>query len=362
MDVSDERLKTKEEAAAWLLHLESGNATRADREALVEWLRESPLHVAEMLRQTNVHDALASFDGWADIDAGDSSAETLVVPLSDRTPGEPQRAPPAARRGWPRWPVLAASAVCLAAIAIGGVALWARSGDVVITTERGEQRTLTLSDGSVLQIDPTTQLRIHFEKSLREVRLNRGRAVFKVASNPLRPFVVKAEATIVRAVGTSFGVERSRSGVRVTVSEGKVVVSSGPSAPSLPLPEISADGRPEARQQKAPAEVFLTANQQVTVPPAGGAEVVRAVDSDRELAWARGQLVFEKTTVATIVESFNRYNQMQLRVTDVALSRVVVSGVFDASDPESFVAFLRTTANIRVTRSGDEAVELASAH
>jgi transmembrane sensor len=122
------------------------------------------------------------------------------------------------------------------------------------------------------------------------------------------------------------------------------------------------DGRLEARQQKTPAEVFLTANQQVTVQPAGGAEVVRAVDSDRELAWARGQLVFEKTTVAAIVESFNRYNQVQLRVTDAALGRVVVSGVFDASDPESFIAFLRTTANIRVTRSGDDAVELASAH
>jgi transmembrane sensor len=125
---------------------------------------------------------------------------------------------------------------------------------------------------------------------------------------------------------------------------------------------LSQDVPQEERPQKLRAAVFLTVNQQITVPQAGSAEVVRAVDSERELAWARGQLVFEKTTVAAVVEEFNRYNQMQLRVADAALAGQLVSGVFDSSDPESFIAFLRSTANIRVARSEGEAVELASAN
>ena len=225
MDVSDQRLKTKEEAAAWLLRLESGNATRTERQAFVEWLRESPLHVAEMLRATNVHDALATFARWADVDVRDESPEPVVVPLGNRVTSEsPDKAAPPSRKHL-RWPAVAAA--CLIAAGIGGGALWTRLGDSVITTERGERRAVTLSDGSVLHIDPDTELRIQFAKTSREIRLNRGRVVFKVARNPVRPFLVKAESAIVRAVGTSFGVERRMPGVRVTVLEGKVAVSSG---------------------------------------------------------------------------------------------------------------------------------------
>ena len=124
---------------------------------------------------------------------------------------------------------------------------------------------------------------------------------------------------------------------------------------------------PQDRPQKQPpeeqhAEVFLAANQQVTIRQAGSVEGVRTVDSQRELAWARGQLVFEKTTVAAVAADFNRYNLVQLHVADAALAGQLISGVFDASDPESFIAFLQSTAHIKVTRSESAAVELASAN
>jgi transmembrane sensor len=340
MDVSDRSIKSKEEAAAWLLRLESGTATRPEREAFVEWLRESPLHVAEMLRLTNVHDALASFERWDEVELQDASPRPVVVPLSPQTryTHPPRRT----------WPLVAAVAVSLVAVLIGAVALWDRLRDPIITTERGERREITLADGSVLQIDPNTTLRVRFEQASREIGLERGRAVFKVAKNPRRPFVVKAEDTLIRAIGTSFGVERGRAGVRVTVVEGKVAVSNG-----LPLPDSPGS-------KKAPPEVLLTANQQVTVPAAGPAEAVRAVNSERELAWSRGQLVFEKASVAAVVDDFNRYNQVQLHVADASLAQLLVSGVFDASDPESFIAFLQSTAHIRVTRSRSDAIELTS--
>jgi transmembrane sensor len=365
MDVSDQRVKTKEEAAAWVLRLESGDVPRAERDAFVEWLRESPLHVAEMLRLTNVHDALAGFDGWAEADLQGADAEPIVVSLSGGATAERPDGffPHAHSRS--RLRTLGAAMACVVVLGVGGIALRARLGDNVISTERGERRAVALSDGSMVQIDPDTELRVHFDKSSREILLNRGRALFRVAKNPARPFSVRAEKTVVRAIGTLFGVERSQTGVRVTVSEGKVAVTNlapSPLQPTVSPPASLAVTQEAARPQRQPAEVFLTANQQITMKETGSAEVVHTVDSERELAWARGQLVFEKETVAAVVKDFNRYNQMQLHVVDAALAGQLVSGVFDASDPESFIAFLRSTANIRVSRSDGAAVELASAH
>jgi transmembrane sensor len=88
----------------------------------------------------------------------------------------------------------------------------------------------------------------------------------------------------------------------------------------------------------------------------GAAEPVRSVDSGRELSWAKGELVFDNETIAAAVEEFNRYNRVQLRVTDRALAARPVSGVFDASDPESFIAFLQTATSARVTRSESEII------
>ena len=107
------------------------------------------------------------------------------------------------------------------------------------------------------------------------------------------------------------------------------------------------------------AEVLLTAGEQVTMPSSGTAEPVRKVDSDRRLAWAKGRLDFEDETVATAVEEFNRYNRVQLHVSDAALATRRVSGVFDASDPESFIAFIQTVARVRVTRSNAADITLA---
>jgi ferric-dicitrate binding protein FerR (iron transport regulator) len=46
-------------------------------------------------------------------------------------------------------------------------------------------------------------------------------------------------------------------------------------------------------------------------------------------------------------------------VSDEVLATRRVSGVFDASDPESFIAFIQTVARVRVTRSNAADITLA---
>ena len=81
---------------------------------------------------------------------------------------------------------------------------------------------------------------------------------------------------------------------------------------------------------------------------------MRAVDTDRELAWVAGRLVFDNESVADVVEELNRYNVVQLHVASPGLAQRSVSGVFDASEPESFIRFMQSVAPVNVRRAGQD--------
>jgi transmembrane sensor len=217
----------------------------------------------------------------------------------------------------------------------------------IIETGRGERRDVLLADGSLIQVDPLTVLQVRLKAHRRDIKLEQGRAVFRVARDPDRPFTVQSGMTLVRAVGTQFGVERESKGTVVTVASGKVAIRT-----SGRQNEASAVHAPE--EEPTAAEVVLTAGQQVTVEGSGTAEPVKHVDSDRALAWADGRLEFENTPVAAVVEQFNRYNFVQLHVGDQQLGNRLVHGVFDVSEPESFISVIQTLTPVRIERKGQD--------
>jgi transmembrane sensor len=333
MDAIERRKQACEQAAEWFVRLQAHDVPRAAREEYIDWLRDSPTHVAEMLRIARVHGSLEQFERWARVGGEAGEAASNVVPLEVRRSMEWETG--ASRSGGKAWRFAVAAAVVLvAAIAVFRLGIEGQA----IDTERGERREVVLSDGSVVQVDPQTRLRVKFTDEARLVELERGRALFHVAKNPGRPFLVRADATTIRAVGTAFGVERERQGIVVTVSEGRVAV--------------------QGSAERA-GEALLSAGQQLIVQGSGSTEPLRKVDTARELAWAEGRLVFENESVTRAIEEFNRYNRVQLRVTDEALASRPVSGVFSASDPESFIAFIQAVTPVRVIRSGDEAITLS---
>jgi transmembrane sensor len=385
MAASDRRKRASEEAAAWWVRLQTEELPRAEREQFVDWLRESAVHVAEMLRVAKVHGALEQFQRWADISTAGAD-EDNIVSLGISSPGTGGRRLPIGMEGegdsgppppapFPFRHRLRLYALAASFTAIVIAAAWPLIGlrGQTIQTERGERREVALSDGSVVAVDPETRLRVKFEEHTRRVVLDRGRALFRVAKNSDRPFLVQVDGTTVRAVGTAFGVERQKQGVMVTVAEGKVAVFQTDSAEPPPGPgdhSNTSEPHPSAAREKKgvrrfpvprAAEVLLTAGEQVTMESSGAAEPVHKVDSDRKLAWAKGRLDFDNETVATAVEEFNRYNRVQLHVADEALAKRAVSGVFDASDPESFIAFLQTVAPVRVARGKAADITLAMA-
>lgn len=343
MDQSERRERAAQEAAEWVLRLQNQSMTRAQRGQYVQWLRESPLHVAEMLRVTHVHGALTQFPHWHQI-------EPVDVSYPPTSTFEPLRAIKACRaniverrRPARLWLGGVAAALVGVGLTLTYLLYWAPQ---TIRTGTSERREVTLADGSVVRVSPKTTLRVRFTEHERAVLLSRGNAVFRVAKDRSKPFLVETDRARVRAVGTEFGIEQEADGVVVTVEEGRVAVvqpwAGTGSAPTLGTP-------PQI-------EVSLGADQQVVVPQAGPMGLIRKVDSRRELSWADGRLVFDKSSVAEVVQRFNRFNRIQIRIGDTKLAARPVSAVFDASDPEAFIAFLESVANVRVLRPSPDVI------
>ena len=138
----------------------------------------------------------------------------------------------------------------LAGILVAGTAYFGYYENAVpqvadFDTTVGELKSVTLSDGSTVQLNTNSRVEVRFSSAERRVHLTRGEAYFSVAHNPRRPFSVYAANGIVTAVGTAFTVRlREQDAVEVTVEKGRVALSTlseaGPAIsrkPSLPVPK-----------------------------------------------------------------------------------------------------------------------------
>jgi len=367
MDQNKRRERQTSEAAHWwrVVFLRSSKElATAERENFLRWLRESPVNVAELLHMAHVHDTLGRFKLWGEVknEVEDSAAQAPdVVSLAEyRNVMHPAVAEQSRPRKWLRpTGLVAAAAATIVALFIVPAYL-----GQTISTAHGERRVVTLNDGSIVQLDPETTLRVRFKKHEREMTLRQGRALFRVAKDPQHPFLVLANGTVVRAVGTIFGVEeRSDKNVVVTVSEGKVAVlprSDGALAVKRDEEKVSPGSeqkqvRSSVKGGSSDYAIYLSAGKQLTIANSG-AEPVRSVDAGSELSWANGRLVFVAAPLGEAIEEFNRYTHLRMSVSDQQLARRPISGVFDVTDPESFIAFIEAGTGARVSREQDTIV------
>jgi transmembrane sensor len=197
----------------------------------------------------------------------------------------------------------------------------------------GFSRTL-LPDGSIALLNTNTEIQVHFNRSMRQVILTRGEALFTVAHAEGRPFEVAAGGTSVRAIGTSFVVRRVEpANVEILVFRGRVSVAPDSATPPLML-TAGDDTRIDGRGQIATARTD-------------------ASEIDRRLAWTRGQIWLNETTLAAAIAEFNRYNSRKFVIADPALATLRVGGSFAATDPKAFVAALERVFGIRALSAQD---------
>jgi transmembrane sensor len=364
------------EASAWFVEFREGTLSQAVRTRFDEWLRRSPEHIQAYLEISAAWSELPTSDPERriDVDAlvararsapddnlvnlrqvGSNSADAdAPVPLRSKV-----HASRLARRTGGRR-VLFASAAALAFIALG-LGFWFASLQEVYSTGVGEERTIRLADGSTVELNALSEVRVRLSKDVRDIELRQGQALFHVAKDRARPFLVRSSTATVRAVGTQFDVYRQESGTTVTVVEGQVaVLAEGSGAvlpPDTPAPDASAaagTASPSgpARESAAPA-ILLSAGEQVTVTPRQISKP-KKTDVAAATGWTEHRLVFESTPLSEVAREFNRYNTKKLVITDPTLRTIGISGLYSSADPESLIGFLRAQPTLLVTETASE--------
>lgn len=336
MTVDTQLQHIEETAAAWLVERDGGFGPDREREFQC-WLSADARHGATFAALNETWSLIAE------------SAE----PVSSAEPA-------VLGAGLIRWAVPLAAALY---VALGlGVWRFTRSAAepsgrasfaTVATTDVGMLRTVTLPDGSVVQLNTDSLLEVAFDADVRRVRLTRGEAYFTVTRQPDRPFVVSAAGVDVRVVGTVFNVRLRQEAVDVLVTEGRVKVDapSGPDAPAdAPVP-------PTRRAE-------LTAGQRVSIalPPAVSSTpapvpppvAVSPVEIRQTLAWQSRRLDFDATPLEEIVAEINRYNRHKLVVDDDRLRSQRFGGTFPASDYATLVRMLEVDFGVVAERGAHE--------
>ncbi|WGL16361.1 FecR domain-containing protein [Microbulbifer bruguierae] len=321
-----------DQACTWIARLRSDALSDADRRAFTAWMSESAANRQAFDEMAELWGDLGVLSRFPLDELYPESVPTRKRGVSpDNAPSRPSprhssRPTPSApsdsetsRWYLPQW-LLGGSAVA----ACFGIALWvgnqwfeqAPLQQQMYTTAIGETRTVSLPDGSVVQLNTNSELIINFSREQRRTQLLRGEAYFDVARQTSRPFTVAAGTANIRVLGTQFNIERNPDNTRISVTEGVVAVSETHSASGL---------QPEA--------VKLTRNQKVSVSGSGLSDVART-SPEEALDWTRGQLVFDETPLNEALEELNRY----LKVPAAAASDVreqTLSGTFELTDPEN---------------------------
>lgn len=331
-------------AAAWLAQRDDG-LTAEEQAEFACWRAADPAHEAALARLERAWAGLQQLKNFR--------PEARVHPDRDLLANSRRQTNVIA---FPAWATAAALAACVALVAIWWWPRSASPAEVVApvgvdaaqefaTTAGGYQRTV-LADGTIVELNASSAVRVVYSADERRVELVRGEASFTVAKNPHRPFWVVAGQVGVRAVGTAFNVRFGAAEVEVLVTEGRVEVS----------PQTRAAAEVGAFVPQA-----MNAWQRLVIPvamPAVAAATPVSIEPQslspamarESLAWQGPRLVFVDTPLAEVVAQFNRRNQVQLELGDGDLGMLPVAGSFKAENVEAFVRLITSDGEIVVER------------
>ncbi len=177
-------------------------------------------------------------------------------------------------------------------------------------TAKGEQRSLTLADGSTITLNSDSAVSIHFDKNLRRVEVLQGEAFFAVAKAK-QPFVVTTSDGEVRAVGTAFAVQLRHADTQVELVEGKVELQ---------------DVSHQQHNRLIAGQSAQISNGQIHIDSSKAPENLAL--------WREGYLQFDGLPLEQAIEQINRYRPGKVVLLNSALAKQRVSGLFrlDALD------------------------------
>lgn len=337
--MQDNRQYIAEQAADWFVRLRDGTPSTQDREAFTQWLLDSPIHMQEYLAIAQLYGDLAHVDPNKEIDIESllpaNTENSNVISLKEITAMEVSEDEPVTDKH-SRMPRGIAATIIAFAIALAGM-LWINQNEAQqhYATAIGEQRSIALADGSIIEMNTQSKLTVQLDKKTRLVRLIKGEVIFDVQKDSARPFIVDTGNAQVKVLGTKFNIYKQANNTVVTVLHGKVTVARTQDQTDTTTEDIS-------------RSVELTVGEQVQIAPQRELIEKISVNVQKIIAWQDRRLIFEAQTLEEIVNEFNRYNTNRIEIRDHELARLTLSGVFESNDPDSLLEFLQRIRDINV--------------
>lgn len=308
-DPQDERLL--KQALEWFFLLQSDNCTDENRQQFNRWYYKNTAHQAAYAHAERL---------WSELNQ--LKEQTSIPGLKEARRIRPKRSPARALG------LAALTLVASALISIGWMEYNAET--VTYVTRTGEQQTVTLIDGSSIDLNTATRLQVRISLFQRQIILDAGEAIFDVHHEWLRSFNVKAGNLTIHDIGTRFNVRLHNDAVSVAVLQGAV--------------EINGERMNEGYQR----------NYQ----PGSGLSHSQPVDAEQIEAWRHGRLIFRQSPLREVVAELERYHSVRFLFADPSVARETLSGTFDSSDLDLFLASVEKILPVKVEHLPQEQVFL----
>lgn len=317
--------KTMQDASDWFARLTSGDATRDDQAAFVQWIDQSPEHKTAY---ENVSAAWISVDHLdrADLDQFAREASAEPESLWGKLTGVLSK------------PLIAAgglaSAASVAGILLFNGLLTTQTAQVaqVYQTEVGGREEVILDDGSKVTLNTATKLTVAYSEGERTVSVDHGEAFFEVAPDENRPFRITAGDGVIEVLGTRFNVRLYNDEVRVAVVEGRVSFFAAEPVASAPL-----------------SQTILTTGESGRLLQDVGLDLSYSADIEQITAWREGRFIFRATPLPDVVSEINRYSALPISLGDGAgLSELEITASLLMDDIPDVLTALEKAAPITV--------------
>ena len=291
-------------AREWFVRLLDEDVSRADLDAWQAWLEEDPAHLDAYQRIVDVWSAAGAATA-----PRPAQSELAADDYDPRIPVETwlrhQRRGRSPRLVW-----VSAAAALIAVVAwLGWGQIFREPEASRLQTLRGQELHATLDDGSKLALGGQTRVEVRYSRTARKVQLIGGEALFTVASNPRRPFVVETPLGTMTAIGTAFDVDVDQKVVTLYVTKGEVAV------------------RTERRGDPGdPPDLSVVAGERLQITRAAtGMRVLKERDA-MPPSWLEGRLAYRAEPLERVLEDVNRYAPKPIALADEQLGKLSYTG------------------------------------
>lgn len=306
-------------AQDWVVERRAGsNWSDAQQEKLDQWLAQSPAHLIAY---------------WRMEAAWESAQRLAAVDAPMRQISQGGRS--ASRSHWGKF---AAGIALVAALAVAGVTQFGAPEQKVYATPVGGQMTIKLADGSEIQLNTNSRLRLSPDRSRRQATLEKGEAYFAIKHDAKHPFELTAAGHLVTDLGTKFSVQTTDGKLEVALIEGMAKIESL----RAPAKSTTAILRPGDVALATATTLSLKATPLVLL--------------QEQLSWRQGILTFKNVTLAEAAATFNRYNDTQIVIADPSVGKLTLYGTFPTGGVTAFADAAQAYFNLRVKNRKGEIV------